>query len=112
MRDRLDHGKDRATRQHGRPARPPRRRGGRGIRMPGRPVRPGTVGGRIVAYMAEHGPTRPGDVTVALGLSYNSAAVNLSGLASKGQVVRLAQGVYALPGWRPGATPPDSCGLC
>ena len=108
---RLDHGKDQATR---------RRKAGAAmqkawrVRHPdaGRPVRPGTVGGRIVAYMAEHGPTRPGDVTAALGLSYNSAAVNLSGLALKGHVVRLAQGVYALPDWRPDATPPDPRDLC
>jgi hypothetical protein len=65
-----------------------------------RPVstRPGTVGGRILAYLAEHGPSQAAVITAALELRPSSAAATLSGLCADGHVHRPAHGIYALPG--------------
>lgn len=70
-------------------------------RNPGRravSLRPGTAGGRIVAYLDEHGPSQLADITADLALA--SAAVTLSALLKSGHVARPAHGVYCRPGQR------------
>jgi hypothetical protein len=64
-------------------------------------VRPGTVGGRILADLAENGPSQVADLAARLELTPGSAAVSLSGLLKEGHVARPSHGVYGLPGARP-----------
>ncbi len=61
-------------------------------------VREGTIGGRVLAYLGEHGSATSADLTRFLGITPASVAVNLSGLVQAGHVARPAPGVFCLPG--------------
>ena len=98
---RLDHGKDQVTRR--REAANAAQAAWRARHGTARSVstKPGTVGGRILAYLAEHGPSQSSAIAAALEVSPGSAAANLTGLLKAGHVERPAHGVYCLPGQEP-----------
>lgn len=69
-------------------------------------VKPGTAGGKVLAYLSEHGVTPAGELArVALGRPVEQAASTLSGLVRAGHIRRPAYGVYCLPGQEDQAAP-------
>jgi hypothetical protein len=61
-------------------------------------VRPGTVGGRILAYLEEHGQSEHAAIVAGTGASFASVSVNLTGLVKAGHVERPKARTYCLPG--------------
>jgi hypothetical protein len=60
-------------------------------------VKPGTSGGKILAFLAERGLSQVSDIAAGTGMTSNAASVTLSGLLREDHVRRPAQGVYCLP---------------
>jgi hypothetical protein len=68
-------------------------------------VKPGTAGGKVLAYLSEHGVTPAGELAGALGLTIEKAGSTLSGLVRAGHIRRPKHGVYCLPGQESQAAP-------
>lgn len=61
-------------------------------------TREGTIGGRILAYLGEHGASSTADLAGFLGITPAAASVNLGGLVQAGHIRRPARGMFCLPG--------------
>jgi len=58
----------------------------------------GTIGGRVLAYLSEHGAASTADIARFLGITRPATSVNLGGLVREGHVRRLVRGMFCLPG--------------